>query len=89
MIDAFLFKTALITIKGKNEMLFLDVNLPHFKSDVTVELRNLGGTKRTSATFCIGRYFDKEGELLQESIFKDFVALHRQWEDEHLAKKTQ
>ncbi|CAE8633776.1 unnamed protein product, partial [Polarella glacialis] len=70
LIDLFVMKAAVMCIKVNEKSVFVDVNLPAFSSELTLSLRTR--TRTVDHKIDVGKYFDSEGYLCQETLYADF-----------------
>jgi len=78
LIDYFVIKTSVMHIQINNELVFVDVNVEHFSTECTIALRSAAATVTHKEQ--VTKYFDSEGYLVQENLFKDFMALVTKFE---------
>jgi hypothetical protein len=80
IVDYKIITTSVMCIKIGNDAAFLDVTMPAFSHEVTLALRSR--SKTVSEKSSVGNYFDLDGVLRQENLFKDFTALVEKFEKE-------
>eukprot|EP00429_Kryptoperidinium_foliaceum_P049081 CAMPEP_0176104632 /NCGR_PEP_ID=MMETSP0120_2-20121206/52504_1 /TAXON_ID=160619 /ORGANISM="Kryptoperidinium foliaceum, Strain CCMP 1326" /LENGTH=201 /DNA_ID=CAMNT_0017438741 /DNA_START=51 /DNA_END=654 /DNA_ORIENTATION=- len=85
VMDWLFVQNSVFYFKIGEESVFLDVDLPNFSDMATISLRSK--RKRVSHETSVGKYFDSEGLLCQESVWKDFVNLLGEYEKKDTGKK--
>merc|ERR1719189_1648802 len=66
--DYFITKTSVMSFNIGEDTVFLDLTLPPFSDQLTVALRS--GKKTVSKDLSVGAYFDSDGILHQEPVFR-------------------
>mmetsp|Transcript_18965 Transcript_18965/g.28512 ORF Transcript_18965/g.28512 Transcript_18965/m.28512 type:complete len:181 (-) Transcript_18965:90-632(-) len=83
-VDFFVMALSVMSVKIKGETVFLDLDLPNFDSKMTLTLRSK--TRSETVTSDVAGYFDSNGLLCQEAVFKDLVELLQLWEGKETKK---
>mmetsp|Transcript_24145 Transcript_24145/g.61302 ORF Transcript_24145/g.61302 Transcript_24145/m.61302 type:complete len:184 (+) Transcript_24145:147-698(+) len=84
-VDYLVIATSVMCIKIGEDSVFVDVNLPAFSEEISLQLRCKD--KTVSHKCSVGLYFDSEGLLEQGALFNDFVKLVKEYEGKGTGKK--
>merc|ERR1740123_203386 len=85
-LDYFITKCSVLSFNIGGDAVFLDLNLPAFDDQLTVSLRS--NKKTVSKELSVGAYFDSDGVLHQDVVFKAFQALVKQYKNKDEAKTS-
>eukprot|EP00928_Gymnodinium_smaydae_P057002 TRINITY_DN40279_c0_g1_i1.p2 TRINITY_DN40279_c0_g1~~TRINITY_DN40279_c0_g1_i1.p2 ORF type:complete len:190 (+),score=63.26 TRINITY_DN40279_c0_g1_i1:83-652(+) len=80
LLDWFIFGNAAMCVKIGDQSVFVDVSMQTFSADLTIALRCRSSGRTETLDTSAAKYFDTDGFLRQEAIFKDLMTLIQQFE---------
>jgi len=85
MMDILLLHNSFLIIRHKisNEMMLIGLLMDKSNGDVTLEIRNLRGTKKVKITKNVASYFCENGFLETNVLVSDFMGLYKSYEYNH------
>eukprot|EP00413_Alexandrium_margalefii_P016054 CAMPEP_0204529538 /NCGR_PEP_ID=MMETSP0661-20131031/10120_1 /ASSEMBLY_ACC=CAM_ASM_000606 /TAXON_ID=109239 /ORGANISM="Alexandrium margalefi, Strain AMGDE01CS-322" /LENGTH=182 /DNA_ID=CAMNT_0051535569 /DNA_START=144 /DNA_END=692 /DNA_ORIENTATION=+ len=77
IVDYWVINQSAMCISIAGDSVFIDLGLPTFSEELTMTLRSK--SRKVSCKNSVGKYFDTEGVLRQEKVYRDFTSLVEQY----------
>merc|ERR1711879_76368 len=87
LLDWIIFGASVMCVKIGDASVFIDVKLESFTADMKITLRSRDTPRTESIDTTVAKYFDSDGYLRQENLFKDVMTLIRQFEKSEFKPK--